>query len=71
MAQHAFEREAQALGDAAAALIFRSDANLDAVQVDKKFRDREVRFVVTPRLGTAYVSSDVTLDDIRNVVARL
>ena len=47
------------------------NAILDAVQVDKKFRDREVRFVVTPRLGTAYVSSDVTLDDIRNVVARL
>ena len=44
---------------------------LDAVMADKKFNSGEVRFVVTPKIGSAYLSSDVTLDDIRNAVAAL
>jgi 3-dehydroquinate synthase len=42
-----------------------------AVRKDKKFERGEVRFVVTPRLGRAYITSDVTFDDIADAVARL
>jgi 3-dehydroquinate synthase len=44
---------------------------LDAVKVDKKFEGGEVRFVVTPRIGAAYVADNVTLDDIREAIAQL
>ena len=42
-----------------------------AVASDKKFERGNVRFVVTPRLGEAYVSSDVTIDDIAEAVEAL
>jgi 3-dehydroquinate synthase len=44
---------------------------LDAVRFDKKFEGGKVRFVVTPRIGVAYVADNVTLDDIRDAVEQL
>jgi 3-dehydroquinate synthase len=43
----------------------------DALKFDKKFEGGKIRFVVTPRIGTAGVTSDVTLDDIRQSVDKL
>ena len=42
-----------------------------AVAADKKFERGEVRFVVTPRLGSAHLTSDVTMGDIEAAVALL
>jgi 3-dehydroquinate synthase len=44
---------------------------LDAVKFDKKFEGGRVRFVVTPRIGTARITNDVTLDDIHDAVKQL
>jgi 3-dehydroquinate synthase len=44
---------------------------LDAAKFDKKFERGKVRFVVTPRIGAAYVADNVTLDDIREAVKQL
>jgi 3-dehydroquinate synthase len=44
---------------------------LDAVNFDKKFEGGTIRFVVTPRIGVAYVADNVTLDDIREAVEAL
>jgi 3-dehydroquinate synthase len=44
---------------------------ISAVKFDKKFEGGKIRFVVTPRIGTAYLTSDVTLEDIREAVAAL
>jgi 3-dehydroquinate synthase len=44
---------------------------LDAVKFDKKFESGKSRFVVTPRIGSAYVADDVTVADIREAVERL
>ena len=38
---------------------------------DKKFLGGKIRFVVTPKIGEAYVSSDVTMEDIRAAIAAL
>jgi 3-dehydroquinate synthase len=38
---------------------------------DKKFVGGKIRFVVTPRIGEAYVSDDVTIDDIRDAIGAL
>jgi len=43
----------------------------DALKFDKKFEDGKIRFVVTPRIGTAYLTNDVTLKDIREAVDQL
>jgi 3-dehydroquinate synthase len=43
----------------------------NALKFDKKFEGGKVRFVVTPRIGTAHVTEDVTFDDIREVIAQL
>jgi 3-dehydroquinate synthase len=40
----------------------------DALPYDKKFEAGKIRFVVTPRIGSAHIRSDVTLDDIREAV---
>jgi 3-dehydroquinate synthase len=40
----------------------------DALKFDKKFERGKIRFVVTPKIGTARVANDVTLDDIREAV---
>jgi 3-dehydroquinate synthetase len=44
---------------------------LDAVKFDKKFEGGEIRFVVTPRIGAAYVADNVTFDDLRQAVETL
>jgi 3-dehydroquinate synthase len=44
---------------------------VEAIKFDKKFEDGKVRFVVTPRIGTAHVTADVAFDDIREVIAQL
>ena len=44
---------------------------LNALKFDKKFEGGKVRFVVTPRIGSAYLTSDVTLNDIREAVETL
>jgi 3-dehydroquinate synthase len=44
---------------------------LDALKFDKKFEGGNVRFVVTPRIGVAHVTEDVTFDDIREAVEQL
>ncbi len=42
-----------------------------AVRADKKFERGEVRFVVTPALGSARLTSDVTLEEIARAVQQL
>jgi 3-dehydroquinate synthase len=42
-----------------------------AVVHDKKFLGGKIRFVVTPRIGEAHVSNDVTMEDIREAIAEL
>jgi 3-dehydroquinate synthase len=44
---------------------------VEAIKFDKKFEDGKVRFVVTPRIGTADLTEDVTFDDIHEVIAQL
>ena len=44
---------------------------ISAVKFDKKFQSGKIRFVVTPKIGTAYLTTDVTLQDIREAVAAL
>jgi 3-dehydroquinate synthase len=43
----------------------------DALPFDKKFEAGKIRFVVTPKVGSARVSSDVTMEDIREAVEQL
>jgi 3-dehydroquinate synthase len=43
----------------------------EALAYDKKFESGNIRFVVTPRIGSAHLSSDVTLDDIHEAVASI
>jgi 3-dehydroquinate synthase len=44
---------------------------LDAVTFDKKFEAGKVRFIVTPQIGTAHVSRDVTMKDVREAIEAL
>ena len=44
---------------------------VDALKFDKKFVRGEIRFVVTPKIGSAYLSSDLAMDDIRAAVDAL
>lgn len=44
---------------------------LDALPHDKKFEGGKIRFVVTPRIGTARVATNVTMADIRHAVEDL
>ena len=44
---------------------------LAAIKFDKKFEGGKVRFVVTPRVGTAHVSRDVTMRDVREAIETL
>jgi len=43
----------------------------EALPYDKKFESGNIRFVVTPRIGSGHLSSDVTLDDIREAIDEL
>ena len=44
---------------------------LEPIQFDKKFRHRDVRFIVTPAIGSARVATDVTMEDIGAAVESL
>jgi 3-dehydroquinate synthase len=44
---------------------------ISAVKFDKKFEGGKIRFVVTPKIGAAYLTTEVTLQDIREAVAAL
>jgi 3-dehydroquinate synthase len=44
---------------------------VEALKFDKKFEGGKLRFVVTPRIGAAHLTNDVTLDDIRVAIAQL
>ncbi|HYX49025.1 MAG TPA: hypothetical protein VE843_04755, partial [Ktedonobacteraceae bacterium] len=44
---------------------------METITRDKKFADGEVCFVVTPELGKAFLSHEVSLDDIRESIAAL
>jgi len=48
-----------------------TEAIMTALLKDKKFAQGQVRFVLCPRLGEAFVSNDITLEDIREAVERL
>ena len=43
----------------------------DALKFDKKFAHGEIRFVVTPKIGSAKLAREVTFDDIRAAVDAL
>jgi 3-dehydroquinate synthase len=43
----------------------------NALKFDKKFEGGKIRFVVTPRIGAAYLTTDVMLDDIREAADAL
>ncbi|MGH8100713.1 MAG: 3-dehydroquinate synthase [Chthoniobacterales bacterium] len=43
----------------------------EALPLDKKFESGKVRFVITPRIGSAYLSSDVTMEDLRESILQL
>jgi 3-dehydroquinate synthase len=43
----------------------------DALKFDKKFQGGKVRFVVTPRIGVAHLTNDVTMEDIGEAVNEL
>jgi 3-dehydroquinate synthase len=47
------------------------DRIFDALKFDKKFERGEIRFVVTPKIGSARLASDVTMQDIREAVEAL
>jgi len=44
---------------------------LEALRFDKKFESGKIRFVVTSRIGSAHLSSAVTMEDIAEAVAQL
>jgi 3-dehydroquinate synthase len=44
---------------------------LEAIRFDKKFERQDVRFVVTPAIGSARVATDVTMDDIAAAIREL
>ncbi len=50
---------------------FPRDEILAALRFDKKFQAGQIRFVLTQSIGSAYVSDDVMMDDIREAVEQL
>ncbi len=48
-----------------------TDAIMSALRTDKKFAAGHIRFVLTSGIGSAFVSSDITLGEIRDAIARL
>jgi 3-dehydroquinate synthase len=48
-----------------------TDSILAALGRDKKFDAGAIRFVLTPKLGSAFVSDKVTLDDVTDIIKRL
>ncbi len=50
---------------------FSREKIVDALKFDKKFIRGQIRFVVTPTIGSADLIADVTMDDIREAVEKL
>jgi 3-dehydroquinate synthase len=50
---------------------FRREKIFEALQYDKKFENGKIRFVVTSAIGSAHLSSNITLDDIREAIDKL
>ena len=48
-----------------------TDAIMSALRTDKKFTAGNVRFVLCPRIGTAFVSKNITLEEIRDAIEKL
>ena len=48
-----------------------TDSILAALARDKKFDAGAIRFVLTPKLGSALISDNVTLDDVTDIIKRL
>ncbi|XHR30330.1 MAG: 3-dehydroquinate synthase [Chthoniobacteraceae bacterium] len=48
-----------------------TSALVDALRKDKKFAQGQVRFVLCPKLGEAFVSKDVTFEEIRAAIDAL
>jgi 3-dehydroquinate synthase len=44
---------------------------VSALKFDKKFEGGKIRFIVTPKIGVAHVSRNVTLGDIREAINQL
>jgi 3-dehydroquinate synthase len=44
---------------------------VSAIKFDKKFESGETRFVVTPKIGAAHGSREVTMEDIREAIDQL
>jgi len=42
-----------------------------ALKFDKKFEAGKIRFVVTPRIGAAFLTTDITFEDIHEAVDAL
>ena len=42
-----------------------------ALAFDKKFERGEVRFVVTPAIGSAHVATNITMEDISDAIEKL
>jgi 3-dehydroquinate synthase len=47
------------------------DEILAALKFDKKFEQGQIRLVVTPRIGAAYLTTEVTMNDIHDAVKSL
>ena len=50
---------------------FSREKILEALPFDKKFKGGKIRFVVASTIGSARLSSDVTMEDIREAVEEL
>jgi 3-dehydroquinate synthetase len=50
---------------------FPRDNIVNALKFDKKFEAGRIRFVVTPKIGAAHVSRNVTMGDIREAINEL
>ena len=50
---------------------FRREKIFDALKFDKKFEGGKIRFIVTPKIGAAHMSRNVTMDDIRDAIDKL
>lgn len=48
-----------------------TDSLMAALRRDKKFEAGEIRFVLTEKFGSAFVSKDLTEDDLRGTIERL
>ena len=50
---------------------FRREKIIEALKFDKKFEGGNVRFVLTPRIGSARLSTNVTMQDIHEAIDEL